>query len=231
MMMFVEIASKLLIGMIGLLVIVRLLGKKDIGEFTPFDIIYILILGGIVEESIFDDKVKIPHLIFALILWALGIFVVELIAKKSEKARNLLKGQPAQIITDGKFNLKELKKNQLEMEQLRTMLRQQGIFSLREVRDLYIEPDGTVSINKYAKYNNVTAEMLNIEPKQEKPTHLLIDNGGINESGLKTSGKDRGWLMEQLQKEGYSGIDSIVYCEWNEQEGLYVKSVQESLDE
>lgn len=231
MMMFVEIATKLLIGMIGLLVIVRLLGKKDLGEFTPFDIIYILILGGIVEESIFDDKVKVPHLIFALILWALAIFVIELVAKKSEKARDLLKGEPAQIIVGGKFNLKELKKNQLEMEQLRTMLRQQGIFSLREVRDLYIEPDGTVSINKYAKYNNVTAEMLNIEPKQETPTHLMIDNGEINESGLKNSGKDRQWLIEQLQKEGYSTIDSIVYCEWDEQEGLLVKSVKESLDE
>ncbi|MFC4411316.1 DUF421 domain-containing protein [Chungangia koreensis] len=230
-MMYIEIALKLLIGMLGLLVVVRLLGKKDLGEFTPFDIIYTLVLGGIVEESLFDDKVKVHHLVFALILWALAIFIIEYIAKRSEKARILLKGEPAIIISAGKFNLHELKKNQLEMEQIRTMLRQQGIFSLREIRDLYIEPGGTVSINKYAKYNNVTAEMLNLEPKQEIPSHLLIDEGEINEASLKNLGKNHDWLVERLQEEGYSKIESIIYCEWSEVDGFFLKSYDESIDQ
>lgn len=228
-MMYIEIASKLLIGMIGLLTVLRLLGKKDLGDFTPFDIIYTLILGGIVEESIYDEKVKIPHLLFAIVIWALAIFLIELIAKKSEKARDLLKGGPSQIIIAGKFNLKEMNKNQLEMEQLRTMLRQQGIFSLREVRDLYIEPDGTVSINKYAKYNPVTPEMLNIEPEQDIPSHLLIDEGIVNESGLKDSGKTKDWLEEQLKKEGIESIESVIYCEWTAENGLLIKTYSDSI--
>lgn len=228
--MYIDAAAKLLVGMVCLLVVVRLLGKKNLAEFTPFDIIYTLLLGGIVEESLFDQKISILHLIFSFAVWALAIYAVEWIAKKNETARNLLKGEPAQIIIAGKLNLTELEKNQLEMEQLRTMLRQQGIFSLREVRDLYIEPGGAISINKFARYNQVTADMLDLEPKQEIPSHLLIDEGSINQVGLKNSGKDRAWLEEHLQNEGFPTIASIIYCEWNEENGFFIKTYEDSIN-
>ena len=55
--MFFSITMKLVFGLIGLLLVVRLLGKKSMSEITPFDLVYTLVLGGILEESTYDDNV------------------------------------------------------------------------------------------------------------------------------------------------------------------------------
>ena len=55
--MYIGIASKMLIGSIGIFILIRLLGKKAMSELTPFDLLYILILGALVEEALYDDKV------------------------------------------------------------------------------------------------------------------------------------------------------------------------------
>ncbi|KZE38018.1 hypothetical protein AV656_03550 [Bhargavaea cecembensis] len=221
---YLLIAGKLVIGIVFLLVIVRLLGRKELAEMTPFDIVYLLIFGGILEESIYDDKVSIWMLIFALILFGLIVFAIEKIAEKSDRARVVLMGTPDYIIKDGKLNAKRMKRNMMEMEQLRIMLRQNGIFSLKEVKDLVIEPGGSVSINTYSKYKPVTAEDLNIEKPEEDPTVLLIDNGFVKEDMLELVGKSKQWLYDQLAEQGYHDAKQILYCEWSETEGFYIRT-------
>lgn len=54
--MIFSITMKLVFGLIGLLLVVRLLGKKSMSEITPFDLVYTLVLGGILEESTYDDS-------------------------------------------------------------------------------------------------------------------------------------------------------------------------------
>ena len=151
---YLLIGSKLVIGFVALMTVVRLLGKKQLSEMTPFDIIYLLVFGGILEESIYDEKVSILMVVFAVAVWAIVIYAIEKLVQKSNRMRIILQGEPDRIIANGKLNKKLIDKNQLEMEQLRSMLRKEGIFSLREVRDLYIEPGGDMTVNSGSQCNN-----------------------------------------------------------------------------
>lgn len=227
---YLVIVGKLAIGITFLLLIIRLLGRKELAEMTPFDIVYLLIFGGILEESIYDDKVSIWKLVFTLVLFGLIVFIIEKIAEKSDKARVALMGTPDYIIKDGKLNTKKMDRNMLEMEQLRIMLRQQGIFSLREVKDLIIEPGGSVSINTFAKYKPATVGDLKIDKPEEDPSVLLIDGGFVKEDMLNLVGKTKQWLRDQLSEMGYRDTDKILYCEWSETEGFYVRSFDDTTD-
>lgn len=92
-MMYVQIASKLIVGLISLLIVIRLLGKKTLSEITPFDLIYTLVLGGILEEALYDDKIHVGHFLFAVILWGIMIYLIETVVQKNDKASNwFLKG-------------------------------------------------------------------------------------------------------------------------------------------
>ena len=227
-MTYVDIGIKLVFGLVALLVVTRLLGKKEMSQLTPFDFIYSIVLGGILEESIYDDKVSGLHVWFAAAVWGIMLYGIEKLSKSYDKFRILVKGETSILIRDGEFNIKELDKNHLEMEQLRVMLRQQGVFSLREVRDLYLEPGGTVSLRKYAKQDNVTPSMLGIEPEDESLNFLFIDEGEINEAILKYTGKSKEWLYDELQKEGYGNIKEILYAEWSETDGFFIKTYNEA---
>ncbi len=209
-----------------MLLVVRLLGKKELSQITPFDLVYLLVLGGLLEESIYDDLVTVWQVLYAIGLWAVLIYIIELIVRRFDRMRTVIKGEPSIIIKDGELDVKTLKKNKLESEQLRTMLRQQGIFSLQEVKYAVLEPSGQLSVLKNELSSPVTAEMLSIKPKKATLTHLLVDEGRIEKKALKNIQKDERWLRAQLAEKGYKDLSKIYYAEWSSANGIVVRGVK-----
>ena len=207
--MLLSISLKLIFGLVSLMLVTRVLGKKALADVTPFDLIYTLVLGGILEESIYDDKLNIGHLVFALFLWAALIYTIERIVQKNTRMSRLLKGEPSVIIRDGVINLKALSKNHIEMEQLRTMLRQQQCFSLENAKHVILESAGQLSVLKKSQEDNHIALM-------------LVDHGIIQDRVLETHGLTRKWLLDDLNKEGYTILHEIIYVEWSEEKGFYI---------
>jgi len=207
--MLLSISLKLVFGLVSLMLVTRVLGKKALADVTPFDLIYTLVLGGILEESIYDDKINIGHLVFALFLWGVLIYIIERIVQKNTKVSRLLKGEPSIIVRDGVINLKALSKNHIEMEQLRTMLRQQQCFSLENAKHVILESAGQVSVLKKSQEDSYISLM-------------LVDHGIIQDRVLETHGLTRKWLLDNLNKEGYTILHEIIYVEWSEEKGFYI---------
>lgn len=212
--MLLSISLKLVFGLVSLMLVTRVLGKKALADVTPFDLIYTLVLGGILEESIYDDKLNIGHLVFALFLWGVLIYIIERIVQKNTRVSRLLKGEPSVIIRDGVVNLKALSKNHIEMEQLRTMLRQQQCFSLENAKHVILESAGQVSVLKKSQEDSYISLM-------------LVDNGIIQDRVLETHGLTRKWLLDNLNKEGYTILHEIIYVEWSEEKGFYILTNRE----
>ena len=227
---YLIIGMKLIIGLIALMVVIRLLGKKALAEMTPYDIIYLIVFGGILEESIYDKKATIWMFLFSLVVWAIAIFAVEKLVARLNPLRILIKGEADQLISKGKINRKAFEKNQLDMEQVRSMLRQQGIFSLKEVRDMYIEPGGQISINPFAKYKTVEAGDLEIAKKDEEPSVLLIEEGEIKQEVLNAIRKSEDWLLDGIKEKGYLKVEDILYCEWSETDGFFIKGFVDTIE-
>lgn len=207
--MLFSIALKLVIGFIALLVVIRSLGKKAMSEVTPFDLIYTLVLGGILEETIYDDKVNIGHLLFAVILWAVLIYIVERFVQRNDKLNRWIKGEPSVLMKNGELNLIEISKNHIEMEQLRAMLRQQECFSLENAKHVILENAGQVSLIKESEEDKVM-------------TLMFVDEGLIQDRVLQTNNLNESWLRESLTKEGYKEINDLLYVEWSEEKGFYI---------
>ena len=207
--MLLSIILKLVFGLVSLMLVTRVLGKKALADVTPFDLIYTLVLGGILEESIYDDKINIGHLVFALFLWGVLIYIIERIVQKNTKVSRLLKGEPSIIVRDGVINLKALSKNHIEMEQLRTMLRQQQCFSLENAKHVILESAGQVSVLKKSQEDSYISLM-------------LVDHGIIQDRVLETHGLTRKWLLDNLNKEGYTILHEIIYVEWSAEKAFYI---------
>ncbi|WP_053364902.1 DUF421 domain-containing protein [Bacillus sp. FJAT-27245] len=225
--MYGTIALKLIVGFFALVVVTRLLGKKEMSQLTPYDFVFAILLGGIIEESVYDEKVNIFHVLFAVAIWGGVSYIVEKLGERFEKIRTPLTGTVSVLISEGKINHKEMRKNQLEMEQLRALLRTKGVFSLKDVRYVFMETGGQLSVMTKASTDPVTPEMLNIEAEEVDPSLLLVDEGQIKEEDLKTAGKDEAWLREELKKEGVTNIEDVYYAEWSPQQGFYIEVYEE----
>lgn len=214
--MYIGIASKMLIGSIGIFMLIRLVGKKAMSELTPFDLLYILILGAIVEEAIYDDKVDVFHVIFALILWGVVVYIVEKLLEKTEKLSTLIQGKPSILIEKGKLNLKEIKNNHFDMEQLRSMLRQNDCYSIYDAYYVILEVNGGLTVIK--------------RDQEDLPTLLLIEEGKIKKKVLNGLHKDEKWLRKELKEQGQSNIENILFCEWKmDEEKFLIKTYDETV--
>lgn len=213
--MYVSIITKMIAGFVGLLVIIRVVGKKSFSHITPYDLIYTLVLGGIIAPALYNQEVHIGHILFAMAIWGLLIYVIETLVQKNNNFTKQIKGKPAVLIEDGQLNLVELHKNHLEMEQLRALLRTQNCFSLENAEFALLEISGSLSVIQKSENKSV-------------PTYLLINERKIQEHALHSIGKNKEWLMTHLKKEGYTNLKEIVYAEWSEKNGLYVKKYSDS---
>lgn len=216
-MLMLNVTVKLIAGLIGLFVVTRLVGKKALSEFTPFDFIYALVLGGILEESLYDDQVTILHILLALAAWGVLIFISEALIQNVESLKTWMKGKPSVLVHNAKLNYGELKRNHIELEQLRGMLRQQGSFSLESVRHAVMELDGQVSL----KFRDEPPDVF---------TYLLVDEGVPEYGALETIEKDENWLLKSMAELGYTDLKKILYTEWSEERGFYVIPYDDVID-
>lgn len=215
--MLLMITLKLIIGLFALLLVVRLIGKKSLSEITPFDLIYTLVLGGILEESIYDDKINISHLLIGIAVWGIMIYLVEIVVQKNEHINRWVKGEPAILIRDGVLNLKELNRNQIEMEQLRELARQHQCFSLENAKHIILENAGQVSVITHSSGDKVLSIM-------------LVDQGKIQNRVLESHDLSEAWLMKELHQLGFNTLDSLLYAEWSKEKGFHVITKDDAVE-
>ena len=212
-----SVISKLIIGLICLLIVVRILGRKSLAQMTPYDFVYTLVLGGILEESLYDDKVNLLHLMMGVALWGILIFSLESVSTRNEWLNKLFKGEPSVIVYQGKLVMPALERNKLEMEQLRALLRIQGCYSLKNAEHMIMETRGQVSLTTY-------------DQEDQTITLLLVDEGAVEKKVLENHNLEEKWLIEELANLGHHTLENIIYAEWSKENGFYVVPYEETLN-
>ena len=131
-----------------LVVGLRLAGRREMAQLTTFDLILLLILSNAVQISInAGDNSLGAGLISALMLLVLN-WVVGWAAYRWPAFERLIQGRPMVMITDGKIHFRNLRRERITLEELRSALRKQGIEAVSECRHALLESDGTLTAIK-----------------------------------------------------------------------------------
>lgn len=216
------IALKVFIGFISLYLILLITGRTSISQLTPFHFVFILMLDDFLGHVIYENNVSILKYLYAVGLWTLLMIILEFITMKYIKIRFVLLGKPFFLIRNGRLDRNAVKKSRLDVNQVLSLLRQQRVFSVREVEFAILEPNGQLSVALKSKYENVKKEDLNLaEKKIDLPKTLIID-GKVIWKTLHENGLDEQWLNNELKSNGFTDVQNIFHAEWQVNEGLYI---------
>lgn len=199
------IAMKLIVGMIGILAFLRITGKSQMGQLTHLDTVSTFVIGALVGGVLYNPDMTIWHLIFALAVWTAFNMLVRF-AMRSAYLRHLIKGESVFLVKDGVLNFRNFKRNSLEMEQFRLMLRQKGIFSMFDVDDVLFEANGAVTV---------------LSPGQTAYSVLLVNNGEIVESSLAQFNHTQEWVQKAIKRNGFRSPSELFCMEWTPRKGFY----------
>jgi uncharacterized membrane protein YcaP (DUF421 family) len=218
---YLSVAIELIVGLVILFIIIKALGKTQFSQITPFDFISALILGELVGNAVYDHDTKLGEIIFAVLLWGLFMFIIELVTQKFKGTRKLLEGEPSIVIHKGIIKFDTLKKNKLDVNQLQSLIRQQGYFSIQEVEYGILETNGMVSVLPKSEYDTPKISDLNLPLKPVNLPITLILDGEIVYDNLKEYSLDEQWLKEQLAMQNIADYKTVLYAEWKLNQPVY----------
>jgi len=219
-----DVLMRTIVGFAGLLLLTRILGKKQLAQFSIFTYITGIAVGNMAGDMIIHKDVKIRDGLTGMAIWCFFTFLIEFISIKSAKARVILDGQPTIVIKKGQIIKKELKRLRLNIDDLTMLLRTKNIFSITDVDYAILEPNGDLSIIKKAGKDYVTKEDLNIPNSTSLfiPSEMIVDGKLINAS-LQEYNLDHEWLMKKLADQGIEKISDVLYAELQKDGSLYLQ--------
>ena len=182
------------------LIVMRLMGKREIGQLQPFELAISIMIADL--ASIPMTEIGIP--IFNGIIPILGLLVMHLIISvinlKSLKAREIICGKPSILIYRGKIDEKALKRERFTINELQERLRGNNIVNLGDVEYAILETSGQVTVIQKPEKRNSIPEDFNIQPDYEGIPYDLVIDGKIMYDNLKLIGKNYNWLKKQVEK-------------------------------
>lgn len=146
-----ELVVRGLVIYLFLIILLRVTGKRQIGQLSPFDLVLLLILSNAVQNSMnAGDNSLIGGMISATTLIAIN-YLVGLTVFKNKKLEAILEGRPQVIIHQGKLFDEVMNDAKLTRQELDSTLRQSGYFSIKDVKLAILENNGTVTVQGYDK--------------------------------------------------------------------------------
>lgn len=195
---YLEIFFRTVFLYIFILVVFRLMGKREVGELSIMDLVVFVLIAECVAFALEDVDKPVIQNVFPIIILLVIQYINSLFTLKSKKIRDVIDGDPSLIIRDGVIDQEEMRKQRYNLDDLFQQMREERVPSVQQIDYAFLEPSGKLSIFL----------------KSDDPLVLaLIVDGYIVDKHLTIMNKDKDWLTNELKKQGYSErINEIFYC-------------------
>ncbi|WP_432665247.1 DUF421 domain-containing protein [Wukongibacter baidiensis] len=220
---------KALLGFSILLLITRFVGKKQLGQLTYLTYITGISIGNMAGDMVVYRNVKVMDAVVGLVSWSLFVFIFEYISLKSSKVRAIVDGEPTIVIKKGRIIEESLDSLKLNIGDLKMLLRNKNVFSIREVDYAILEPNGQLSVLKKPEEELVNKRDMKIPVNIRKfvPLSVILD-GKIVEKNMKEFELSEEWLQCQLRVLGIDSVENVIYAELQSDGSLYVNEMMQS---
>lgn len=205
---YLNILFKTFILYFFLILVLRLMGKREIGELSLFDVAVIFIISEILSISISNPSRSIMFSILPILVIVFLEILVSKLCYKYEYIRNIIYGKAEVIIINGELNISLMNKERYNINDLINQLHDQNIATPKDVKFAILESNGKITVFK--KDSNI---------KWPEP---IIKDGKIKENVVSILNININKLMNELRKEGYYSVEEILLC-YVLEDGLYIQ--------
>lgn len=189
---------------------VRFMGKRQIGELQPAELVITILMSEIASMSLQDGNSPLLVSIAGILLLASLEVLFSCLAMKSGRLRTLFQGHSVLIVEKGRLKQENMKLIRYSTDDLMQMLRQKDIFDLEDVAYAYVETNGAVSVMLKADRNAVTAGDLGIKKNEAALPCLVISDGKIVEREFSLCNMNRQKLRQILNEKKLSQKDILL---------------------
>ena len=182
------------------LIVMRLMGKREIGQMQPFELAISIMIADLASIPMTDIGIPISNGIIPILGLLVMHLVISVLNIKSSKIREFICGKPTVLINKGRIDENKMRKERFTLNELEEKLRSNNVMNIGDVEFAILETSGDISVIQKPNKRTTTPEDFNIMPDYEGMTYNLVIDGKILNENLKIIDKNYDWLKKQTQK-------------------------------
>lgn len=182
------------------LIVMRLMGKREIGQLQPFELVISIMIADLASIPMADVGIPITNGIIPILGLLVMHLIISIVNIKSIRCREILCGRPTILIYRGKIDEKALKKERFTVNELEERIRGNNVVNLGDVEYAILETSGQITVIQKPNKRTTIPEDFNIEPDYEGLPYDLVIDGKIMYENLKKIGKNDTWLKNEVNK-------------------------------
>jgi len=203
----VTVLIRTIIIYLTLIAVMRLMGKRQIGELEISDLATTFLISEIASLPITDSELPLSHAIIPIIVLLTLEVIISTILSRFPRIKCLFRASPSTLIKDGVLSQKAMRDARISFDELFSELRQQGVDDISHIKYAILEQNGNITVIQKARYLQPTAEQLHLNPKENGLFHIIIEEGSVNKHGLSSVGLSEKALNSMLAKKTLSVKD------------------------
>ena len=200
---------------------IRLMGKRQVGELEPSELVLSLIIADLASVPMQDYGIPLITGIIPILTLLSMTMILSVLTVKSVTFRTLLCGRPSIVIRNGMVDQREMARNRLTVDELLEELRNKGYTDLSAVKYAILETNGQLSVLPYAAQKPPTARQLQVKTEESGLPLVVVSDGRLLEHNLKALGHNRMWLERRLKEQGCSDLEQVFLLLVDERDSVY----------
>ena len=143
-----DIVARATVMFVVLYALLRIMGKREIGQLTPFELVVMIVLGDLIQQGVTHNDFSLTGAILAISTFAFLAIMMSWITYLFPKAEKLLDGEPRVIVRDGQLLKENLRRDRITQSEVESEMRLAGISRMTDVAWAILEPQGKISFIK-----------------------------------------------------------------------------------
>ena len=206
------------------LAVIRLMGKRQVGEMQPFEFVITLIIADLACIPMAELSVPLVHGIVPIVTLMILHFLICFFARKLQFVRYILTGRPAIVINPNGINYKELKELNMTLDDLIELMRGCNVFKIEEIAYAIIETNGNLCVIKKASKETITRDDLKVKVSQSSlPINIIMDGRLMNEN-MRLSGIDKKFIDDCIAKANIKNIREVLIMTLDNNGEVFIQS-------
>ena len=200
----VNLFARTLIIYLIVSIVLRCMGKRQVGELELSDLVATLLLSEVAALPIADHDMPLSHAVIPTLLILSLEIILTFLKTKSRFLKKLIDGRPSMLIYCGEPLPRELEKMRITIEELLAECRLQGYSDIHDIAYAILEQDGQLSIIPKAEKQPLSAEDIGLKPPEKGMAHPIITDGKIHKNHLRILGLSEEWVEATCKEQGYT---------------------------
>ena len=192
------------------LVVMRFMGKREIGQLQPFELAISIMIADLATLPMAEPGIPISNGIIPILGLLVMHITISLINMKSLKIREIICGKPSILIFRGRIDEKALRRERFTINELEERLRGQNIFDISDVEYAILETSGQVTVIQKPNKRTTIPEDFGIKPQYQGIAYDLVIDGKIMKENLQKLDKDYNWLVKQVEPFGIMPEEALI---------------------